>query len=298
MVKFTELKIKLEFLTRGHLPRWLGSYFYKGVRYHLKKLVCDQDYKCNECKLKGECIYYQIFEKEFGSKARYPPIRPLIFVPPFYSEWTDFLKGQILEVKQIGFRNQVEWTPFIIIALNEMGEEGFAGKSDQFKNRFRVLEIKDYRTGLKVYENDSFYYKNITFNDTDNLSCRCGKEVQIEFPVPFVISKEKNKKITLAEILKEVRLRLINIENEYGTGKKIENFNLEEEIILQEIKRERLLYKRGKINFRLNTIRGNVLYKIKKIDEQAKWLLCVGKHIGGGRNASFGCGFYDYNIIN
>ncbi|MHA1767847.1 MAG: hypothetical protein ACTSVK_16500, partial [Promethearchaeota archaeon] len=106
---FSELIINLEMMTDVKFPKWVGSYLYKGIRYHLKKLICGGYKHCEKCDLTNTCPYYEIFEKKYSLNKKMAPTRPISLVPPYFQQWKNIEKEKIIRVKLLIFKNIEVW---------------------------------------------------------------------------------------------------------------------------------------------------------------------------------------------
>jgi len=275
-------------ITDVRFPKWVGSYLYKGTRYHLRNLVCPGNKNCEKCELLDTCPYYAIFEKKTSSNKKVAPTRPIFLIPPYFEHWKNIKSKQKVKIRLLIFKNIETWIPYIILALNSLGKQGLVDWDETETQKFKVKEILNSKDNSIVYDGTSLFTNNITVYNSNSINKKIGDEIVIDFEVPITLFDPLN----LPTLLNKIRNRLINIENEYGTGERIPNFHLKSRIIENHLKKLRLFYRRGNVKFGFNAYIGQIKYKIEKKDKNSDWILSIGEFIGGGKFASFGCGYY------
>lgn len=280
--------IKLEFESGGELPRWVGSYLYKGLRYYMRRIVCERGSGCSGCDFSEECPYFQIYVKDFSSVRKSPPVRPVFLVPPYFSESKRVDRGYILDIRLLIFRGIEEWIPYLILALNELGKQGLVGSNRNNRRIFKVKEIINSGDGGIVYDGRALYTNRITIYNSEDIYYKLGGVIEIDFWVPMHFPGSGG----LENLLGLIRSRLTNLEREYGVSKQIPEYRVDYRVIKSDIDSIKLNYRRGDIKFKINAIIGAIKYEINEMDKIANWLLSLGAHIGAGKYAVFGCGFY------
>ncbi|MEM0315061.1 MAG: CRISPR system precrRNA processing endoribonuclease RAMP protein Cas6, partial [Archaeoglobaceae archaeon] len=177
--------------------------------------------------------------------------------------------------------------PHVIYGLRFLGKIGINSNS-----KYEVLSIKDVFSGKEVYDGERVYAERLKTIDLCEVE---GRELD-EFAVKFVTPIEAKAPITLEDLLKMIRRRLMLYVNEYGIGI-VPSFNCDAEILESEWRNHKLVnYSRRKGRRVFNGITGYAKYRIKECDEGALRLLSIGELIGAGSKASFGMGFLKISV--
>ncbi len=279
-LKLTKLKATLNF-PRYELPYWLGNKFRGGFGSVLLRAVCGYlKPKCKSCPSKEDCLYYALYVRDKQKRGKSQPVRPIIFVPPFFGRSVSG-SGK-LELKINVFGDYTRYLPHIIYGLRFLGKTGLNSNT-----KYEIESITDCFSKKEVYDGESVNAKSIK---TINLAEIPAKEVDV-VKINFSTPVEAKVPISLNHLIHMVRRRLILYVNEYGEGT-VPDYTCHDEIVESRWKNHRLIHRSKRGGTReFYGCTGSATYRVEA-DENAFKLLSVGELIGAGAKASFGMGFY------
>ncbi len=284
-LKLTKLRAKLYF-PQYHLPPWLGNKFRGGFGSVLLKAVCGYiKPTCNVCRSTDDCLYYALYIRDKQKRGKSQPVRPIIFVPPFFGKRVDG-RGEIaIEINVFG--DYIRYLPHIIYGLRFLGKLGLNATS-----KYELVSVTDAFSGKKIYDGETVMAEKIKTIDLGNTIPTSVSEVlEIRYSTPI----EARVPIHLPFLIHLIRRRLILYVNEYGKGE-VFDYRCKAEIIESEWQKHELIHRskrQGKRSF--YAITGYAKYRIIDIDENSLKLLTIGEMIGAGAKASFGMGFFRLN---
>lgn len=136
---YLRLRFHLKALNDCDLPAWKGSLLRGAFGHALKKTVCTMrsSQRCDDCLLRSQCGYTRIFETFITEQP--PPFlkgldtspRPFIFEPhdtnKFYQENDQLWLDLIL------LGNAVDFMPYIVFSIFQMGQSGLGVKRNLFE---------------------------------------------------------------------------------------------------------------------------------------------------------------------
>lgn len=283
-LKLIKLKAILNF-PHYRLPYWLGNKFRGGFGSVLLKAVCGYlQPKCKECKSIEDCLYYALYEREKQRRGKSQPIKPIIFIPPFFGRSVSGGGKMSLDINIFG--DYIRYLPHIVYGLRFLGKVGLNKES-----RYMLESIVDCFTNETVYSYNGEI--NVQAVKTIELSEIKGEKrdfVRVNFVTPIEIEKMP---LSLNYLIHMIRRRLILSVNEYGGGE-VPDYVCEDMLISSEWKKHKLTHtskRLGKREFHAYT--GSAEYKIINADSNAFNLLSIGELIGAGSKSSFGMGFFD-----
>lgn len=284
-LKLTKLRAKLYFPSY-RLPYWLGNKFRGGFGAVLVRAICGYiKPRCNTCGSSEDCLYYIVYEKEKQRRGKSQPLRPIVFVPPFFGEEVSGRGEMDVEINVFG--DYYRFLPHLIYGLRFMGKLGLNSDS-----KYEVLSIRDVFSGKEIYDGERVYAERLKTIDL----CELGVRKFNEFSVKFVTPIEAKAPITLNDLLKMIRRRLMLYVNEYGTGF-VPDFKCDAEVLESEWRKHKLVnYSRRKGKRVFSGVTGYAKYKIHDCDENALKFLSIGELIGAGSKASFGMGFLKISV--
>jgi CRISPR-associated endoribonuclease Cas6 len=281
-LKLTRLKATLYF-PQYHLPPWLGNKFRGGFGSVLLKAVCGYiKPACNICRSTEDCLYYALYVKDRQRRGKSQPVRPIVFIPPFFGKRVEG-RGEITVEINI-FGDYIRYLLHIIYGLRFLGKVGLNATS-----RYELLSIADAFTGRKIYDGESVKVEKIKTVDLGDLTpVSLDGIVEVSYITPI----EAYAPIQLPFLIHLIRRRLILYVNEYGSGE-VPAYKCGAEILESEWRRHKLIHlskRQGKRSF--YAITGSATYRVAEADENTLKLLAIGKLIGAGAKASFGMGFF------
>ena len=140
------LKLRFVFTAPGAamLPQFKGSMLRGAFGHALKRTVCVMTPKqpCENCMLRGQCVYTRIFETFIEGSP--PPFlkgvqtAPRPFIIDAFDEQTEYEKGRELTFGLTLLGAACQLYPYVIFAFHKAGEKGFTARSHPFRLQ-RVL---------------------------------------------------------------------------------------------------------------------------------------------------------------
>ena len=288
-LKLTKLKATLYF-PHYNLPYWLGNKFRGGFGSVLLKAVCGYlKPECHNCTSKDDCLYYVLYEKDRQKRGKSQPVRPIVFIPPFFGKKIAGKGSLTVEINIFG--DYTRYLSHVIYGLRFLGKCGL----NKF-SKYTLDSITDYFTGETVFDGECINANSITTIDLGRIdSIEEESELTIDYKTPISVEKVP---ISLNYLLHMVRRRLILFVNEFGNGI-VPNYNCEDEIVSSAWKKHVLIHtskRGGKRIFHAYT--GVADYKILDADENTLKFLKIGELIGAGAKSSFGMGFFELKITS
>lgn len=279
-LKLTKLKATLNF-PRYELPYWLGNKFRGGFGSVLLTAVCGYlKPECKSCPSREGCLYYALYVRDKQKRGKSQPVRPIIFIPPFFGRSVSG-SGK-LELKINVFGDYIRYLPHIIYGLRFLGKMGLNSNT-----KYEIESITDCFSKKEVYDGESVNAKSIK---TINLAEIPAKEIDV-VKINFSTPVEAKVPISLNHLIHMVRRRLILYVNEYGEGT-VPDYTCHDEIVESRWKNHRLIHRSKRGGTReFYGCTGSATYRVEA-DENAFKLLSIGELIGAGAKASFGMGFY------
>ena len=278
-LKLTKLKATLNF-PHYELPYWLGNKFrggfgsvlFKAVRGYLKP-------ECKSCSNKDDCLYYVLNLKDKQKRGKSQPVRPVVFIPPFFGKSVSG-SGR-LELGINVFGDYIKYLPHLIYGLRFLGKVGLNANS-----RYEIESITDCFSGKEIYDGESIKM-NLKTIDLAEIAAKKFNSIRIDFLTPI----EAKITISLNYLIHMVRRRLVLYVNEYGEGI-VPDYTRQDEIVESKWRNHRLTHRSKRSGVReFYGCTGWATYKVKA-DENAFKLLSIGELIGAGAKASFGMGFF------
>ncbi|MDL1970751.1 MAG: CRISPR system precrRNA processing endoribonuclease RAMP protein Cas6 [Candidatus Desulfofervidaceae bacterium] len=295
-------EVKIKALTPFSIPYFPGSMLRGAFGVALKRTVClNRKQACTDCLLRKTCVYRFLFETEIEISRITNPPHPLILYPLSLGS-KKMRRGGVYHFGFTLFGHAVEYLPYVIYAIMQMGRLGM-GKG---KGKFELIEIKKFislkrKRIIFTQKNGQLASFDTCLNTREILRKDCHKNTLILetiTPLRFKIKGKLTDKISLKDILLSVTRRLKVLSQLYGSGKIDLLQNLDLDDMLKEVKTEtrfqwvdfKRFSKRQNTHMRLGgvmgkmTITGNLspLYPLLKL----------GEYIHIGKNTAFGLGRY------
>jgi CRISPR-associated endoribonuclease Cas6 len=255
--------------------------------------------KCKNCSSKEDCLYYALYIRDRQKRGKSQPVRPIVFIPPFFGEKTEEIGNRVegkgeLTIEINVFGDYIRYLPHIIYGLRFLGKVGLNRES-----KYELDRIVDCLSGRDVYDGESVKVNAIKPVDLGNWSEMrpkhlmhkthvLPKTIEIHFHTPI----EAKTPINLPYLIHMVRRRLILYVNEYGNGD-VPEYTCDSEILDSIWRNHKLIHyskRQGRRVF--YGITGKARYIVTDADENALKILTIGEHIGAGAKSSFGMGFF------
>ncbi|SPD73008.1 conserved hypothetical protein [uncultured Desulfobacterium sp.] len=209
---------KCNFESDAFLPPYKGSTF-RGVFGHaLKRVVCAlKRQECEECLLKGRCIYTLVFETKHalnspkGFRLSAPP-HPFVIVPPLTEE-TRFKSGSSFDFDLLLFGEVNHSIAYFIYAFDQIGKTGIGKRVNGKGGRFRLRQAEK---GADIIYSDAD--RLIKANDPEEISLSPANQdddsvsrVKISLVTPLRLKSDNRLKADLPfHILVRAMLRRIS----------------------------------------------------------------------------------------
>ncbi|HBH29891.1 MAG: CRISPR system precrRNA processing endoribonuclease RAMP protein Cas6 [Desulfofustis sp. PB-SRB1] len=215
-------RFTIKFTSPALLPSFKGSTLRGGLGHSLKRVSCAlRRQECHNCMLRNSCAYARIFEpKPYNAREDSKPRiahRPLPYViePPLDST-RHYDTGAHLEFRIILFGNLLEYIPYLVFAVQEMGKSGL-GKKQQTPGLF---ELK------RVHHDDTIIYEDKRLSAVkehhelvlDHPPAATIHHLTIQFPIPFRV-KHVNKlqsELPFHVLMRAAVRRYTSLEHAYG----------------------------------------------------------------------------------
>lgn len=313
LAEFKLAKYQLVLAAKEHmlLPEFKGSMFRGGFGHVLKKVCCSDPHgECQSCILKERCPYAYIFEtsppqelKHFGSNRNVP--RPYLFEPPLNGR-REYNKDDELAFGLTLIGRGIEFLPYFIVAIREMGEVGVTKRRHKFG--LRSIESVDEMSGGRslIYSSDDQMVHNrskvLTYYDCVEEANRLSKErITLNFLSPTKIKfggEYLFNEIPFQALIQALTIRINALNSlhcggqwddslrdlrDRAAGIKLVSSDLERQGVLRYSSRQ-------KMKTSLSGATGSVIYEGDLKDFLP--LLVLGQFIHIGDNCVFGCGKY------
>lgn len=241
----------------------------------LKKVVCiNPAFRCNNCFIKDNCIYYDFYEMQNSFKK---------------FRITSKLGMKHLTFSIYLYEDKTKELPYILAAIKKALKEIGLGKEKRVVNDLNISIGKK-----EVYKNGDF----LPINDIEPFELNLDKyykNIKIKFITPVSL-KYKNEYITKDKI--KTHILIINLYKRFLKLKDKPNtnmdFQVEGEIVKNSLKPLDLFRysNRKRKHMKLSGLIGEI--HINNIDKNSYNYLKIGEIIGIGKNGVFGFG--DYKI--
>ncbi|WP_457573890.1 CRISPR system precrRNA processing endoribonuclease RAMP protein Cas6 [Desulfolithobacter sp.] len=145
-MNYAQYTITCTFETEALLPRHKGSAL-RGLFGHcLKKVACAlRQNRCEECLLNSTCVYFQVFEspRAQGQSRQRTNVRPHPFVlePPMDTKKRNYAPGDSFTMVFKLFGPGIDWLPYIVYCVENMGRTGLGARSRHGWGRFRLDSV-------------------------------------------------------------------------------------------------------------------------------------------------------------
>lgn len=225
-MRYAEYRFECTFETEAMLSRYKGSGL-RGLFGHcLRKVACAQRHsECGSCLLNTSCVYFQIFEspKVQGRAAAGNNVKPhpFVLVPPLDTRKTDYAPGEGFEMTFKLFGHVVEWLPYIVFCVEQMGKTGLGARSRQGYGRFQLDRVL--YDDRQIYSGETSMLEHGGCEkelDVQKISPVSVKSIEVRFIMPLRL-KSRNRLVDSVDFQTLVRacLRRISVlEEAFGDG--------------------------------------------------------------------------------
>ncbi len=129
-MNLTTIHFKLKAIDSLDLPYYKGSTFRGAFGHALKQSVCVmRNTECAVCALKAQCAYVYLFEtrNDRGEAVAHP----YIIEPPSNMK-SRLLPGETFELRMVLIGRAIEYVPYVIHSLKQMGKRGVGRRQGRF----------------------------------------------------------------------------------------------------------------------------------------------------------------------
>ncbi|MGQ9719404.1 MAG: hypothetical protein ACUVWK_06185 [Nitrososphaerales archaeon] len=256
---------------------------------HLSRSVC-LGLNCPYCR-DAPCLFREVYVPRPSKRGHAQPPKPVIIVPPFFAKKIDLPAGGRIEVDVVVFGGYTRSFLQLLLGMIAFGQSGIGPDRHYGGNRFEVASVKCLESGGYVLQNSNIYSDSFATKDVKDLEPLSGGEVVMSFKTPFTGAYIP---LTLRDIARLIRHRLILFVNEYGSGEDIPSIDVEGNITIKEVHRhvlQRRSIRSDKDFFHGWT--GAISIEMSRLSEKARWLFSCASIVGMGPDSAFGSGFVE-----
>ncbi|NLH40173.1 MAG: CRISPR system precrRNA processing endoribonuclease RAMP protein Cas6 [Elusimicrobia bacterium] len=303
-------RIELQFMEETHINSFKSSAFRSVLSYIIKKNSCPfKSFLCEDCLIKSDCVYYNLFETKVrslninnGKNILFDTYKHFILLSE--NKQTYIKSNDIITLNLILFAESIKYLPNIFFSLIEVGKTVGIGKE---RAKFFVISL--YNNDRKVYDIKESHISFTTIESYKFDRIEVGEKIKVVFKEPLILKEmtdEVDFKLLIKLILRRMSL-LITYNRKYGLIDKNKYLELKYSL-LKEAESIKLISFNTKntldIRFSMSKHK-EILFK-GKIGEYVYSgnfnnfgrILEIGKIIGVGKNCSFGFGRYIIEKLN
>ncbi len=225
-MKYAEYQFRCTFETQALLSQHKGSGL-RGLFGHcLKKVACAQRRsECETCLLSTSCVYFQIFESpKMPVKAKagnnVKP-HPFVLVPPMDTDRREYAPGDRFDMTFKLFGNAIEWLPYIVFCVEQMGKTGLGARSRHGWGRFHLDSVvcgaeEIYSGGTRMLEQSGCW----KILDVQKIEPVTVNSVEVFFTMPLRL-KSGNRltdSVDFQTLIRACCRRIAVLEEAFGSG--------------------------------------------------------------------------------
>lgn len=309
-IRFSSFLFNLQAEDKILLPPYKGSTFRGGFGHAFKKVVCAvREKDCDECLLKGRCIYSYVFETpphegaEILRKYDKAP-HPFVIEPPLETKGA-YNPGDTLAFNLILIGKAIDYLPYFIYTFEELGRIGI-GKG---KGRYALKEVSC--EGKSIYDSVNRQLKTFPSNNSPLSPLKLkgdekgvtpnSKLITLNFltPTRIIVNGDLVVDLEFHHLIRSL-IRRISILSYFHDGKRLElDFKGMIQRAQDVIVKERDTHwhdwerysARQDARMKMGGILGSVTFS-GALSEFMPYLL-LGEHLHVGKGTSFGLGRYE-----
>jgi len=197
---FSRFEVDIRFIADAYLPLWKGNTLRSAFGLALREITCNRREDCGECLLRKKCHYSYLFDTSPPEDA---PVlrkqgdiaRPFILEAPNLRK-REFKRGERTKFYFTLFGRGIEYFPYFLVAIREMGERGLGKGYKKGSGRFVIEGVNavDEINGKKItiYEDDTVLNRSLEMMYQDILSGseEWDGELKLIFTTPTQIKKD------------------------------------------------------------------------------------------------------------
>ncbi len=298
------IKLNIEISFKNQVRHYFIEALIRGALGHFsKKLVCiNKDQPCENCILRDNCSFYTAFISDFRGELQFNDITTVPHPYLLYYQKTTDNTG-VIEI--IFFNKLFHHIHCFIYTFIKMGEAGI-GKD---RNHFSIQKVIEAQTGENLFDAENLQFTT----PAPQQFCLNGHvreaadNIKIEFFSPLRLKSNKKfvNEIEFARLIKSALIRLSLLSQIYGQydlrREQIRDLLDQAEGVVKEsedlklIKRLRYSQTQEK-KMNMGGLVGSVVYQ-GNITPFLDILLAAGE-FGIGKNTTFGCGKFRYEVLS
>ncbi len=312
--KFAKYHITLKAKEHMILPEFKGSMLRGGFGHAFKRICCaNREKTCDGCLIKQSCPYAYVFETAPPEDAEhmaahYKVPHPYIFEPPL-DDKTEYSVGELLDFHLILIGKGIDYLPYFIFAIRELGEIGITVRRHKFElvSIYAVDCLTNEETLVYLASDNIVHAQKVSLTGLaliDKVKEYNSHQLTLNFLTPTRVKYQGSycfNEIPMAAIIQNLTLRSNALSYFHGSGiwddslKDLKELALDVAVTKSYIKRREVLRYSNRQGQKdsLSGIVGKVSYEGNF--EPLLPALLLGQFIHVGSDAVFGCGKYEIN---
>ena len=319
----SQFEARIKFDSDADLSGWSGNTLRSGFGAHLRSLVCAQRIGaggqgaagCEDCPLQRVCVYDYFYNssppegvKVLRKQSDTP--RPFVFDPPLSGRHS---AGSAATFRFTLFGQGVEYLPYFLLALRNLGESGMSRGYRQGFGKFRLEAVDSvgYVKRNNIFSGDTVFNRAIplSFGEMLNGSVEHAGDLTIRFLTPAQIKEDDRFTATptFRGLISRLLFRANALAEFYGSGMLYDN----EKVLsllgecravstvaasTAEVRAERYFHKQRIKRQQLPPFfKGEITYH-GDFPREIMALLELGRLIHVGKMATFGNGLYEIEV--
>lgn len=324
-LSLSQFEARIRFDSDADLSRWSGNTLRSGFGAHLRALVCAAGPRsgergqgtgsCSDCPLRTVCVYDYFYNSSPAESAKVlrkqsDIPRPFVFDPPIPGKHS---AGSDAAFRFTLFGKGVEYLPYFLLALRNLGESGMSRGYRLGYGKFSLQAVDSIGYGARsnIFSGDTVYNRAIPLSFEEMLKGSAGHrgDLKIRFLTPAQIKEDDRFTATptFRGLLSRLLFRANALAEFYGSGMLYDN---ERTLALlgecravstaaantQEIRAQRYFHKQNIKKQQLPPFfKGEIKYH-GEFSREIMALLELGRLIHVGKMTTFGNGLYEVEV--
>ncbi len=290
MISYQKYKFTIDFEKKIYFDIFPGFIFRSVLGMELRKISCIfKGKKCQECDLKYQCVYSNIFETPIDKNNQILPGRnkaPHSFIlstEDLYRKTTSKIEMELTLLGQ-----NTKYFPYIYYALKQAGENGIL----RHRVKYKITEITVDNNSILNEHNNLKIIENKIWKKTEDTKIQ-HKKIKIELKTPLRIKKEGKylDKITYSDIISATQRRMKTLLELYGEEEDLSQIDFLEKVETAKtywLELERYS-SRQRTKMKLGGVVGTIIVE-GEFSKQEQSLIEFASLFNLGKNTGFGLG--------
>jgi len=235
----SQFEARIKFDSDADLSRWSGNTLRSGFGAHLRSLVCAQRVGaggqgaagCEDCSLQRVCVYDYFYNssppegvKVLRKQSDIP--RPFVFDPPLSGRHS---AGSAATFRFTLFGRGVEYLPYFLLALRNLGESGMSKGYRLGYGKFRLEAVDSVGYGARnnIFSGDTVFNRAIPLSYQEMLrgSAEHSGNLVVRFLTPAQIKEDDRFTATptFRGLMSRLLFRANALAEFYGSGMLYDN---------------------------------------------------------------------------